>query len=116
MLATKAFVRLGTAPHDVGLSRKHLIDACEASLRRLRTDYIDLYICHQPDMLVAVDETMRALDDLVSQGKVRYVGCSNHAAWQVMVRRSPMGLPPNGLPRSPTISWKCRSPSRSSSR
>ena len=84
VLATKAFVRLGTAPHDVGLSRKHLIDACEASLRRLRTDYIDLYICHQPDMLVAVDETMRALDDLVSQGKVRYVGCSNHAAWQVM--------------------------------
>jgi len=84
VLATKAFVCLGTAPHDVGLSRKHLIDACEASLRRLRTDYIDLYICHQPDMLVAVDETMRALDDLVSQGKVRYVGCSNHAAWQVM--------------------------------
>ncbi|MET0216273.1 MAG: aldo/keto reductase [Vicinamibacterales bacterium] len=84
VLATKAFMRLGTAPHDVGLSRKHLIDACEASLRRLRTDYIDLYICHQPDMFVAVDETMRAFDDLVSQGKVRYVGCSNHAAWQVM--------------------------------
>jgi aryl-alcohol dehydrogenase-like predicted oxidoreductase len=84
VLATKAFSRLGTGPHDVGLSRKHLIGACEASLRRLRTDYVDLYICHQPDMFVAVDETLRAFDDLVSQGKVRYVGCSNHAAWQVM--------------------------------
>jgi aryl-alcohol dehydrogenase-like predicted oxidoreductase len=84
VLATKAFMRMGTAPHDVGLSRKHLIEACEASLRRLRTDYIDLYICHQPDMCVSVDETLRAFDDLVTQGKVRYVGCSNHAAWQVM--------------------------------
>jgi aryl-alcohol dehydrogenase-like predicted oxidoreductase len=84
VLATKAFMRMGTAPHDVGLSRKHLIEACEASLRRLRTDYIDLYICHQPDMHVSVDETLRAFDDLVTQGKVRYVGCSNHAAWQVM--------------------------------
>ena len=77
-------MRMGTGPHDVGLSRKHLIQACEASLRRLRTDYIDLYICHQPDSYVAVDETMRAFDDLVQQGKVRYVGCSNHSAWQVM--------------------------------
>ena len=84
VLATKAFMRMGTAPHDVGLSRKHLIHACEASLRRLRTDYIDLYICHQPDSYVAIDETMRAFDDLVQQGKVRYVGCSNHSAWQVM--------------------------------
>src|SRR5262245_21311406 len=84
VLVTKAFLRLGTGPHDVGLSRAHLMQACDASLRRLRTDYIDLYICHQPDMFVAVDETMRAFDDLVSQGKVRYVGCSNHAAWQVM--------------------------------
>ena len=84
VIATKAFMRLGTAPHDVGLSRKHLIDACEASLRRLRTDYIDLYICHQADMYVSLDETLRAFDDLVTQGKVRYVGCSNHAAWQVM--------------------------------
>ena len=84
VLATKAFMRMGTGPHDVGLSRKHLIQACEASLRRLRTDYVDLYICHQPDSYVAVDETMRAFDDLVQQGKVRYVGCSNHSAWQVM--------------------------------
>ena len=84
VLVTKAFMRLGNGVHDVGLSRKHLIQACEASLRRLRTDYLDLYICHEPDMLVAVDETMRAYDDLVRQGKVRYVGCSNHSAWHVM--------------------------------
>ncbi len=85
VLVTKGFMRLGTAgPHDVGLSRKHLIAACEASLRRLRTDYIDLYIGHQPDMLVSLDETMRAFDDLVTQGKIRYAGCSNNSAWQVM--------------------------------
>ena len=84
VLATKGFSRLGTGPHDVGLSRTHLIQACEASLRRLRTDYIDLYIGHQPDMYVSLEETMRAFDDLVTQGKVRYVGCSNNSAWQVM--------------------------------
>ncbi len=84
VLATKVFIRMGPGVHDVGLSRKHLLAACEASLRRLRTDYIDLYICHQPDMFVPVDETMRAFDDLVTQGKVRYVGCSNHSAWHVM--------------------------------
>lgn len=84
VLATKVFMRMGPAPHDTGLSRKHLIEACEASLRRLRTDYIDLYICHQPDTFVSVEETLRAFDTLVAQGKVRYVGCSNHAAWQVM--------------------------------
>lgn len=84
VLATKAYMRLGTGPHDVGLSRKHLIQACEGSLRRLRTEYIDLYMGHQPDSCVAVDETLRAFDDLVQQGKVRYVGCSNHSAWQVM--------------------------------
>lgn len=84
VLVTKVYMRLKDGPHEVGLSRKHLIQACEASLRRLRTDYIDLYICHQPDMLVAVEETLRGFDDLVTQGKVRYIGCSNHAAWQVM--------------------------------
>jgi aryl-alcohol dehydrogenase-like predicted oxidoreductase len=84
VLVSKGFMRMGDAPHDVGLSRNHLIQACEASLRRLRTDYLDLYICHQPDQFVAVEETMRAFDDLVAQGKVRYAGCSNHAAWQVM--------------------------------
>jgi aryl-alcohol dehydrogenase-like predicted oxidoreductase len=85
VLATKAFMRLGTTgPHDVGLSRKHLMKACEDSLHRLRTDYIDLYIGHQPDMFVSIEETMRAFDDLVTQGKIRYAGCSNNAAWQVM--------------------------------
>ena len=84
VLATKAFMRMGPAPHDIGLSRRHLMEACEASLRRLQTDCIDLYICHQPDQFVPVEETMRAYDDLVSQGKVRYIGCSNHSAWHVM--------------------------------
>jgi aryl-alcohol dehydrogenase-like predicted oxidoreductase len=84
VLATKGYNRLGAGPHDIGLSRKHLIQACEASLRRLRTDYLDLYISHQPDMYVSLEETMRAFDDLVTQGKVRYVGCSNNSAWQVM--------------------------------
>jgi aryl-alcohol dehydrogenase-like predicted oxidoreductase len=84
VLVTKGFMRLGSGPHDVGLSRKHLMQACEASLRRLRTDYLDLYLGHQPDMTVSVEETMRAFDDLVTQGKVRYVGCSNNSAWQVM--------------------------------
>jgi aryl-alcohol dehydrogenase-like predicted oxidoreductase len=85
VLVTKVFLRLGTkGAHDVGLSRKHLMKACEDSLRRLRTDYIDLYISHQPDSFVSLEETMRAYDDLVAQGKVRYVGCSNYSAWQVM--------------------------------
>ena len=85
VLVTKSFMRLGTTgPHDTGLSRKYLIKACEASLKRLRTDYIDLYIGHEPDMFVSLEETMRAYDDLVSQGKIRYVGCSNNSAWQVM--------------------------------
>jgi aryl-alcohol dehydrogenase-like predicted oxidoreductase len=84
VLATKAFMRVGPGAHDTGLSRKHLVQACEASLRRLQTDYLDLYISHEPDMQVPVEETMRAFDDLVTQGKVRYIGCSNHSAWHVM--------------------------------
>jgi aryl-alcohol dehydrogenase-like predicted oxidoreductase len=84
VLVTKAFMRLANGPHDVGLSRTHLIKACEDSLRRLQTDYIDLYIGHQPDMFVSIEETMRAFDDLVTQGKIRYAGCSNNSAWQVM--------------------------------
>jgi len=84
VLATKVFMRMGPGAHDTGLSRKHIVEGCEASLRRLQTDYLDLYISHQPDMLVPFEETMRAFDDLVRQGKVRYVGCSNHSAWHVM--------------------------------
>ena len=109
-------MRLGTGAHDVGLSRKHLIQACEASLRRLHTDYLDLYICHEPDMLVAVDETMRAYDDLVRQGKVRYVGCSNHSAWHVMKALAVsdrLGLTALHLPAGELLA---RSPARSSTR
>ncbi len=84
LLASKAFMRMGPETHDVGLSRKHLIAACEASLRRLGTDYLDLYMAHNPDLLVPFEETMRAFDDLVREGKVRYIGCSNFSAWHVM--------------------------------
>ena len=69
VLVTKAFVRMGNAPHDTGLSRKHLIAACEASLRRLQTDYLDLYLCHQPDMFVPIEETLRAYEDLVTPAR-----------------------------------------------
>lgn len=71
-------------PHDMGLSRKHILEACEASLRRLKTDTIDLYQVHMQDCTVRIDETMRALDDLVTQGKVRYVGCSNYAGYRLV--------------------------------
>lgn len=84
VLATKGFMRVGPGVHDVGLSRKHLLEACEASLRRLQTDYVDLYMAHDPDALVPMEETLRAFDDLISQGKARYIGCSNFSAWHVM--------------------------------
>jgi len=70
--------------NNIGLSRKHIIQSCEASLKRLGTDYVDLYQIHGWDNLTPIGETMRALDDLVHQGKVRYIGCSNLAAWQVL--------------------------------
>lgn len=84
VLATKARFATGEGPNDAGLSRGYLIRACEASLRRLRTDYLDLYQVHERDGLTPVEETVDALDTLVHQGKVRYVGCSNHSAWHVM--------------------------------
>src|SRR5262245_56129415 len=84
VLVTKAYQRMFPGPFGTGLSRKYLISACEASLRRLQTDYVDLYLCHEPDMVVPFEETLRAYDDLVSSGKVRYIGCSNHSAWHVM--------------------------------
>jgi|SRR5580658_11186192 aryl-alcohol dehydrogenase-like predicted oxidoreductase len=83
LLATKCRFAVGfgttskPGPHEWGLSRKAILAACEASLRRLDTDVIDLYQVHMQDTSVGVDETLRALDDLVTQGKVRYVGCSN---------------------------------------
>jgi aryl-alcohol dehydrogenase-like predicted oxidoreductase len=84
LLATKARMPMGDGPNDAGLSRQHLIAACEASLRRLRTDHIDLYQVHEWDGQTPVEETLQALDDLVRAGKVRYVGCSNYAGWQLM--------------------------------
>jgi len=83
VLATKARNPMGSGPNDAGLSRKHLISACEASLRRLGTDYIDLYQMHAPDPETPIEETLSALDDLVRAGKVRYIGCSNYPAWRL---------------------------------
>jgi aryl-alcohol dehydrogenase-like predicted oxidoreductase len=84
VLATKAWGRMGKGPNDLGASRLHVVQACEASLRRLKTDYIDLYQIHAFDGLTPLEETLRALDDLVGAGKVRYIGCSNYAGWQLM--------------------------------
>ena len=83
ILATKFFGAMGPNPWDRGGSRKHIMDAIDASLRRLDTDYVDLYQIHSFDAHTPLDETLRALDDLVRSGKVRYVGCSNYAAWQL---------------------------------
>jgi aryl-alcohol dehydrogenase-like predicted oxidoreductase len=83
LLATKARFAMGKGANDAGLSRQHLIEACEASLRRLQTDHIDLYQVHEWDGQTPVEETLGALEHLVQSGKVRYVGCSNFAGWQV---------------------------------
>src|SRR4051812_17143441 len=83
ILATKCFGRTGPHPWEQGNSRKHILDAIEGSLRRLQTDYIDLYQLHQPDPSTPIDETLGALDDLVRAGKIRYAGCSNFPAWRV---------------------------------
>ena len=84
VLATKVFSRMGSGRNDVGASRGHIMDAVEASLQRLQTDHIDLYQIHANDSLTPVEETLRALDTLVTQGKVRYIGCSNWQAWKIM--------------------------------
>ena len=83
VLATKCRSPMGPGPNEGGLSRKHIIAAAEASLKRLQTDYIDLYQMHAPDPETPIDETLRALDDLVRDGKVRYIGCSNYPAWEI---------------------------------
>ena len=83
VLATKCAGAMGDDPNDAGLSRKHIIAACEASLRRLQTDYIDLYQAHWPDPATPIEETLHAFDSLVQSGKVRYIGCSNYPAWQL---------------------------------
>jgi aryl-alcohol dehydrogenase-like predicted oxidoreductase len=84
VLATKVRGRTGPGVNDVGLSRGHIMDSVHNSLKRLGTDYIDLYQIHGADLVTPLDETLRALDDLVRQGKVRYLGASNLAAWQLM--------------------------------
>ena len=84
LIATKCLGRMGPGVNDLGASRKHIVEACEASLRRLGTDYIDLYQIHNQDLAVPVEETLRALDDLVRAGKVRYLGSSNHSGWTKM--------------------------------
>jgi aryl-alcohol dehydrogenase-like predicted oxidoreductase len=84
LIATKARFPMGEGANDRGLSRWHLIRECEASLKRLRTDVIDLYQVHQWDGLTPLEETMEALDSLVRHGKVRYVGCSNFSGWHIM--------------------------------
>lgn len=83
VLATKGFGRTGSQPWEVGNNRKHLLDAVEASLRRLGTDYIDLYQLHQYDLETPIDETLEAMNDMVRAGKVRYIGCSNFPAWRL---------------------------------
>lgn len=84
VLATKVRARTGSAPNDIGLSRKHIIDSCDASLKRLETDYINLYQVHSYDPRTPLEETLRTLDDLVREGKVRYIGVSNFTGWQLM--------------------------------
>lgn len=84
ILATKAFYRVGAGPNDEDLSRLHLIRACEDSLRRLQTDYIDIYQLHRPSPSIPLDETLGALTDLIQQGKLRYIGSSVHPAWKIM--------------------------------
>jgi 1-deoxyxylulose-5-phosphate synthase len=84
IIATKCFAPTGPAPFDAGNSRKHIMSAVEASLRRLQTDYIDLYQLHGYDQATPIDETLGALDDLVHSGKVRYIGCSNFLTYQLV--------------------------------
>jgi aryl-alcohol dehydrogenase-like predicted oxidoreductase len=84
VLATKVYGRMGQGANEVGLSRYHIMNQAEASLKRLGTDHIDLYQIHGYDSVTPIEETLRALDDLVRQGKVRYIGCSNQAAWHIM--------------------------------
>jgi aryl-alcohol dehydrogenase-like predicted oxidoreductase len=97
LLATKVRMPMGDGPNDAGLSRHHIIRGCEASLRRLGTDYIDLYQVHEWDGQTPLEETLRALEDLVSSGKVRYIGASNYTGWQLM---KALGISDHlGLPR-----------------
>lgn len=83
VLATKVFNPMSADPNDRGLSRRHILDALDNSLRRLQTDYVDIYYLHQPDYLTPMEETLETMDCLVRSGKVRYIGVSNYASWQI---------------------------------
>lgn len=104
VLATKAYYAMGSGPNDQGLSRKHLFDAVDASLKRLGTDYIDLYIVHGFDLHTPVEETMRALHDIVRSGRVRYLGASTMYAWQFAKMNHVAQL--NGW--TPFVSMQCQ--------
>jgi aryl-alcohol dehydrogenase-like predicted oxidoreductase len=84
IIATKVQGRMGPGPNDEGLSRKHILDAVEASRQRLQVDYLDLYQAHDDDVTVPLEETLAAFDSLVQRGPVRYIGCSNYRAWRLM--------------------------------
>jgi aryl-alcohol dehydrogenase-like predicted oxidoreductase len=84
MISTKATFKMGEGANDIGSSRHYLMRACEASLKRLKTDYIDIYTMHGQDAAAPVEETLRTLDDLVTSGKVRYIACSNFSGWHLM--------------------------------
>jgi aryl-alcohol dehydrogenase-like predicted oxidoreductase len=84
LLASKVFNAVGSGPNDRGLSRRHILTQIDSSLTRLQTDRLEMYLIHEPDPETLLEETLRALDDLVHAGKVRYIGCSNMAAWQVV--------------------------------
>ncbi len=94
LVTSKARMRIGAGPNDEGVSRWHLIRECERSLKRLRTDHIDIYYIHEWDGLTPVEEKMAALDTLVQQGKVRYTGCSNYSGWHVMKSLAAAGSSP----------------------
>ena len=87
VIATKVGAKIGPGLNDSGLTRKHIMRAIEESLKRLQTDYIDLYYTHAPDFNTPIEETLRTFDDLVHQGKVRYIGCSNFSTWQLCQAR-----------------------------
>lgn len=84
LISSKARMRIGDGPNDEGVSRYHLIRECERSLKRLRTDHIDIYFMHEWDGLTPLEEMLSALDTLVAQGKIRYIGCSNYSGWHIM--------------------------------
>ena len=84
LISSKARMRIGDGPNDEGVSRYHLIRECERSLKRLRTDHIDIYFMHEWDGLTPLDEMLSALDTLMQQGKIRYIGCSNYSGWHIM--------------------------------